>query len=103
MSSHSPCYTFHFLSLILTTVLRFGATRISITYGPYFIYKKELCELYMEQKLKTNTNNLFINLNVMKFFDNIEYKTACYKTEINVCSNHAEGYVYDYSWSETVE
>ena len=80
-----------------------------------------------------HTNSLFINLNVMKFLDDIEYKTAiimykvkynlhpknnlklfhsrdkCFhvtkqrKCLTNVCSYSTEEYVYDYNWSQTVE
>ena len=60
MSSHGPCYTFHFLCLILTTVLRFGTTHIAIICGPYFVYKKDANYIW--------SKSLFINLNVMKFF-----------------------------------
>ena len=88
MSSHGPCYTFHFLCLILTTVLRFGATRIAIIYGPYFFFFfKELCELYMEQKLKTiPTTCLLTFMLVIKFFDYTEYKTAItmYKVKFTI-------------------
>ena len=51
---------------------------------PIFYLQKRVMRIIYGAKAQDHTNNLFINLNVMKFFDNIEYKTACYKTEINL-------------------
>ena len=43
---------------------------------PIFFLQKRVIRIIFGAKAQDHTNNLFVNLNVMKFFDNIEYKTA---------------------------
>ena len=42
----------------------------------YFVYKKRVMRILYGAKAQDHTNNLFINLNVMKLFDYTEYKTV---------------------------
>ena len=43
---------------------------------PIFCLQKRVMRIIYGAKAQDQTNNMFINLNVMKFFDYIEYKTV---------------------------